>query len=593
MSTELELSEFLQNFSPISLHYSEPESYKHPWVFWSESEGCENSSSSADLGTPMIHDMIKSALCNTEPFWGFAQFWAPITTDGGRRLLSTSGQPFAVYRLRNDFAKYRLYSEKYRYNIDTNALDFEPEHMIFTLECSQSELVFFLICILSAILRADLDAFYAVDLIPYKTINGLDVTMGEIEEALKVVCESHNLALAQVWIPYEDKYNVPFLYSLEDTQTKRLLAIKLTGYLYADKKDGYDDFWLYFTSGDVTPHAIGEELPLVTLQDYKSRYISKLRSDKLIDCESGFYSPTSALAICLRSNGTGDFNYVFEFIWTKRSNRVIILEAILLTLKRCLPSFKFASGAEIGDEIDVILVEGSTDNEDNEIDETQTFRIFQEKRSSATLKAPGKGKNPMAMAVDLIAPSKVTCKTSPIVLSREVIEKQFGKTMKDAAKNLNVSLSSLKRKSREHGILKWPGPDFMKRNRNDSSIIQMNRNEEDNGAFDTSTVNPNKNMLTIKAEYVDDMIKFHLTVSQAIFVHVEKEIGKKFKLTDKTYKLKYLDEDGDWISLTSDVEMADCIKSSRKPDRTVVRVRVLPSPQQISNPSGSLGTFFI
>ncbi|MFS7913641.1 hypothetical protein Hanom_Chr02g00144081 [Helianthus anomalus] len=103
--------------------------------------------------------------------------------------------------------------------------------------------------------------------------------------------------------------------------------------------------------------------------------------------------------------------------------------ALLLTLKRCLPGFKFASGAELGDELDVIVVESSTH------DETQKLKIFQEKSSSPMSKAPERGKKPTVG--DFIAPSKVTCKTTPKVLPREVIEKQFGKTMKEAAKDLN------------------------------------------------------------------------------------------------------------------------------------------------------------
>ncbi|MFS7913673.1 hypothetical protein Hanom_Chr02g00144421 [Helianthus anomalus] len=71
-------------------------------------------------------------------------------------------------------------------------------------------------------------------------------------------------------------------------------------------------------SGDVTHRAIEEELLLVTLQDYKSRYISKLCSNKLIGWHYGLHSPPCALAICLRSNDTVDFNYAFEFICTKQ-----------------------------------------------------------------------------------------------------------------------------------------------------------------------------------------------------------------------------------------------------------------------------------
>ncbi|KAM0024102.1 putative transcription factor Nin-like family [Helianthus debilis subsp. tardiflorus] len=565
----------------------------------------------------------------------------------------------------------------------------------FNFALAECQLGRFLFNTVEAIKRAGLDSFYVQHLIPYKAISGLEVAKDEIEEALKVVCQSHNLALAQVWIPYEDKFS----YSLEDSKTKRLLAIKLTGCVYAVTNYECERFDAYLRFGDVTPRAIEEELLLVTLQDYKSRYISKLRSNKLIGWNCGLLRPPCALAICLRSNDTADFNYAFEFIWTQHSNKVIFLEAILLTLKRCLPRFKFASGAELGDELDVILVDSSTDNEtqklkifqekrsslipaapekgksptvmeliapsevtyktatkvlprevnekqfgktmkkaakdlnewpgpnfvkrnrndssviqintneeDNggepgdvfdvivvqdathneacEISESERIKIFQEKRSSPMPIAPEKGKNPM---VDLIAPAKVTCKTAPKVLPREVIEKHFGKTMKEAAKDLNVSLSTLKRKVKELKIPEWRGPNVVKRNRNDSSIIQINTNEEENGAIDQgiSALNLNKDVLTLKAEYLAKIIKLHLPISQAKFVAVQEKIGMKLKLSVGTFELEYIDEDKEWISLTSDEDMNDCIQSSRK------RMRVLPSPQPISGPSGSLGTFSV
>ncbi|KAJ0940306.1 hypothetical protein HanRHA438_Chr02g0081901 [Helianthus annuus] len=363
----LDISEFLQLFSPISLHHREPKSYYNPWVFWSESEGCENNSFSPDLATtPMFHEKIKSALSKTRHDRCFlGQFWAPVTIDS-RRLLSNSDQPFAVSHLYNDLAKYRLLSEKYKYNIDMNKLHVEPDDMILSggpapafLNCRTSidkaqgivlelndnlvsvmvpicfpfqsnctgvfeftlenlDLAYFLFCTVEAIKKVGLDVFYVQHLIPYQTINGLEVTKDETEEALKVVCESHNLALAQVWIPYEDEYSVPFSYSLEDTQTKRLLAIKLTGYLYAIKKNDRNDFEPYFRLGDVTSRVIGEELAMETVQDYESRFISVLRSDMLVYWEEpDWFDETSAFTICLRSDNTGDLIYVLEFIWTK------------------------------------------------------------------------------------------------------------------------------------------------------------------------------------------------------------------------------------------------------------------------------------
>ncbi|KAL8197896.1 hypothetical protein R6Q57_030112 [Mikania cordata] len=172
---------------------------------------------------------------------------------------------------------------------------------------------------------------------------------------------------------------------------------------------------------------------------------------------------------------------------------------------------------------------------------------------------------------------KANHKTAKKNLTREDIEKQFGKTMKEAAHHLELSLSTLKRNCKDLGILEWQGPNLLKRKANDSCSIQINTNEASVTTQEPSTVNINKNIMFIKADYADDMIRFDLHVSQATFATVEKTIGVKFKLNVGTFKLNYLDEDGDWILLSSDEEMKYCIRSSRKSDRIVVKLRVQPS----------------
>ncbi|KAD5507418.1 hypothetical protein E3N88_15121 [Mikania micrantha] len=172
---------------------------------------------------------------------------------------------------------------------------------------------------------------------------------------------------------------------------------------------------------------------------------------------------------------------------------------------------------------------------------------------------------------------KANHKTAKIYLTREVIEKQFGKTMNEVALKLNVSLSTLKRKCKVLSILGWPGPNLLKRKTNDSCPIQNSTNEANETTQDPVPVNINKHTVFLKAEYTDDMIKFNLRLSQATFSTIEKTISVKFKLSVGTFKLKYHDEDGDWILITSDEEMNGCIHSLIKTNRILVRLRVLPS----------------
>ena len=69
-------------------------------------------------------------------------------------------------------------------------------------------------------------------------------------------------------------------------------------------------------------------------------------------------------------------------------------------------------------------------------------------------------------------------------------------------------------------------------------------------------------------------VGIYLHISEATFAAVENEIGRKFKLTVGTFKIKYLDEDKEWILMTSDQDMSDCIECSRNLDRNVGRLIV-------------------
>ncbi|PWA34164.1 NIN-like protein [Artemisia annua] len=208
--------------------------------------------------------------------------------------------------------------------------------------------------------------------------------------------------------------------------------------------------------------------------------------------------------------------------------------------------------------------------------ETKFFKIFKEKRLSPIPEAIDKGKK--AMVVNYNARSKEKHDTTEISLSREDIKQHYGKTMKKAAKDLGVSLSTLKRKHNKLGMSGWQGPDLPQRNAYNSNKNQSKEShthEKDNGVIqDPSPFKRNENTV-IKAEYVDDIIKLHLHISEATFVTVENEIGKKFKLKHGTFKIKYLDEDEEWILMTSDQDLSDCIQNSRTVDRSAVRLRVL------------------
>ncbi|GJY52160.1 NIN-like protein [Tanacetum coccineum] len=229
-----------------------------------------------------------------------------------------------------------------------------------------------------------------------------------------------------------------------------------------------------------------------------------------------------------------------------------------------------AISTELGDQLHVIDVENSTKSD------AKFFKIFTAKRLSPIPEAMNKGKKEMVVNYNIL--SKEKHDTTEIKLSREDIEQHYGKTMKKAAEELGVSLSTLKRKHNKLGMSGWQGPDLPQRkayNSSNNQSTESHTHEKDNGIIQDPSPVKRNDKTVIKVEYADDIIKLHLGVLELTFVTVENEIGKKLKLKHGTFKIKYLDEDEEWILMTSDQDMRDCMQNSRNVDRSALRLRVL------------------
>nr|GEW18265.1 hypothetical protein [Tanacetum cinerariifolium] len=87
---------------------------------------------------------------------------------------------------------------------------------------------------------------------------------------------------------------------------------------------------------------------------------------------------------------------------------------------------------------------------------------------------------------------------------------------------------------------------------------------------------PKQDILIIKVEYGDDVFEINIPVSLTTLAVVKKEINKRCKLNPETYKLKYLDEDEEWISMTSDEHIGKCIRCRGTVHGINIRLRVLP-----------------
>lgn len=93
---------------------------------------------------------------------------------------------------------------------------------------------------------------------------------------------------------------------------------------------------------------------------------------------------------------------------------------------------------------------------------------------------------------------------------------------------------------------------------------------------------------TVKAKFRDDTARFKISVTSG-FLDVQKEVAKRFKLKTDSFVLKYLDEDGEWVMLTCDEDVIECIDVLRSSGGNHIKLMVYECSTYHGSSCGSSG----
>ncbi|CDP15665.1 unnamed protein product [Coffea canephora] len=165
---------------------------------------------------------------------------------------------------------------------------------------------------------------------------------------------------------------------------------------------------------------------------------------------------------------------------------------------------------------------------------------------------------------------------SDLEITREVLEQNSMRKLEDAAKNIGVNRSTLKRICREYGIRRRPPHKERKVNQvfaKQKAVQPATENTEENHQSDATRLEDDSSMWVIKAKYQEDKIKFELP-SSARKIDLEKNIAQRFNLSRGSFKIKYQDELNDWILITCDTDLSFCMKTLSKLGRTTIEMLV-------------------
>lgn len=87
------------------------------------------------------------------------------------------------------------------------------------------------------------------------------------------------------------------------------------------------------------------------------------------------------------------------------------------------------------------------------------------------------------------------------------------------------------------------------------------------------SMRPEVKIITIKATYREDIIRFRLSLDSGIDKLME-EIAKRLKLELGTFEIKYLDDDHEWVLIACDADLQECVDVLRSSGSNLIRLLV-------------------
>ncbi|KAL7175484.1 hypothetical protein ACSBR2_029143 [Camellia fascicularis] len=454
------------------------------------------------------------------------------------------------------------------------------------------------------------------------------VALDEIKNVLKVVCEVYDLPLAQAWVPCKVGWpRRPLVDS-------GILGVSCYYYKHEDKRRDfqYINSMFHLKNGvgvvgralSSTDMVFCRDVTQLSLTEYPLAHYARK------------YGLSGCFAICLQSSCTESDDYMLEFFLPvsneTNENPHASLKKILETMRKDFHTLRVVSRKELGEdfcieeiggekldrvqrpqttlslpwseplqsEVEVMQVDSSDQQSMNAINtrsnvggterDNIAITCMQEKSTVKASKRKGNKSGGTIKASERKG-NKSGVKSN---ISSEDIQQSSKMKLEDAAENLQVGKSTLKRACRVYGIDRWP-PRITKKSGfsqpNESApCVDLEQSSQLNlddllfaqplasivhtGPHDTTM--QDANVVTIKAKYAEgNAIKFRLSLSSRL-IELQQEVAQRLNLEAGTYYVNYKDEDGDLILIACDGDLRDYMCVSRLEGKTCIVVLLEP-----------------
>ncbi|KAL6624473.1 hypothetical protein ACP70R_031794 [Stipagrostis hirtigluma subsp. patula] len=98
----------------------------------------------------------------------------------------------------------------------------------------------------------------------------------------------------------------------------------------------------------------------------------------------------------------------------------------------------------------------------------------------------------------------------------------------------------------------------------------------------------NSGFITVKARYKEDILRFRFPCSGTV-IALKDEVAKRIQMDVGAFDIKYLDDDHEWVKLTCDADLEECMEISRLSGSNVTRLLVTDIAMILGSSCGSTG----